>query len=52
MIKFRSFPALHKFDSARSSIHNHFDWERHLTTRADIKQNRGSDRAEWRQLAV
>jgi putative transposase len=52
LVKFRSFQALQKFAAAHASIHNHFNQQRHLTTRADFKRNRESAMAEWRQLAA
>ncbi|MCZ6860788.1 MAG: DDE-type integrase/transposase/recombinase, partial [Alphaproteobacteria bacterium] len=52
MAKFRSAKSLQKFASIQSSIHNHFNQERHLN-RCDIfKQNRSAALAEWRQLAA
>ena len=52
MAKFRSLQTLQKFAGAHASIHDHFNQQRHLTTRADFKRNRESAMAEWRQLAA
>ncbi len=52
MAKFRSAKSLHKFTSIHSSIHNHFNHERHLYNRQAFKLNRSAALAEWRQLAV
>ena len=52
MAKFRSAKSLQKFASIHSSIHNHFNQERHLYTRQDFKLNRIATLTEWRQLAT
>ena len=52
MVKFRSAKSLQKFVSIHSSIHNHFDQERHLYCRENFKENRSAALAEWRQLAA
>jgi len=51
MIKFRSEKSLQKFVSIHSSIHNHFNLERHLTSRHQFKFNREAALADWRQFA-
>ena len=50
MMKFRSEKSLQKFTSIHSSIHNHFNQDRHLSSRQVFKLNRISALAEWRQL--
>jgi putative transposase len=50
MAKFRSFATLQKFVSIHSSIHNHFNHERHLYSRQNFKHNRSAALTEWRQL--
>jgi len=50
MMKFRSEKSLQKFTSIHSSIHNHFNQDRHLSGRQVFKLNRISALAEWRQL--
>ena len=40
MAKFRSAKSLQKFASIHSSVHNHFNQERHLYSRQDFKHNR------------
>ena len=52
MAKFRSAKSLQKFVSIHSSIHNHFNQERHLHNRETYKINRTFALAEWRQLAA
>jgi putative transposase len=50
MAKFRSAKSLQKFASIHTSIHNHFNQERHLYNRQAFKINRSTALAEWRQL--
>jgi putative transposase len=52
MGKFRSVKSLQKFTSIHSSVHNHFNQERHLYNREDFKLNRSTALAEWRQIAA
>ncbi len=52
MAKFRSAKSLQKFVSIHSSVHNHFNQERHLYNRENFKLNRSAALAEWRQLAA
>jgi putative transposase len=52
MAKFRSAKSLQKFASIQSSLHNHFNQERHLYNRRIFKLNRSAALAEWRQLAA
>ena len=52
MAKFRSVKSLQKFTSIHSSVHNHFNQERHLYSRPNFKHNRSAALAEWRQLSA
>ena len=52
MAKFRSAKSLQKFSSIHSSVHNHFNRQRHLYSRENFKLNRSTALAEWRQLAA
>ncbi len=52
MNRFRSMRSLQKFAVVQSSVHNHFNLERHLYRRSDFKENRTQALAEWRQLAA
>ncbi|MHA1566534.1 MAG: IS6 family transposase [Alphaproteobacteria bacterium] len=52
MTKFRSAKSLQKFASIHSSVHNHFNLERHFYSRENFKLNRSVALAEWRQLAA
>jgi len=50
MLRFRRMHCLQKFASVHSSVHNHFNQERHLYSRKNFKMNRTAALAEWRQL--
>ena len=52
MTRFRSMRSLQKFAAVQSSVHNHFNLERHFYRREDFKENRFAALAEWRQLAA
>jgi len=51
MNRFRRMHTLQKFSSVHASIHNHFNQERHLTSRETYKDHRSAALAEWRALA-
>ncbi|MFA8442039.1 IS6 family transposase [Yoonia sp.] len=50
MLRFRQMRCLQKFASVHSSVHNHFNQERHLYSRDNFKLNRTAALTEWRQL--
>ena len=50
MLRFRRMRSLQKFVAVHSSIHNHFNQERHLYSRTNFKLNRTAALSEWRQL--
>ena len=50
MLRFRRFRSLQKFTAIQSSIHNHFNQERYLYSRANFKLQRSAALHEWRQL--
>ena len=50
MLRFRRTRTLQKFVSVHSSVHNHFNQERHLYSWANFKLNRTAAVAEWSQL--
>tara|TARA_R110000782_G_scaffold221139_1_gene308325 strand:- start:1127 stop:1573 length:447 start_codon:yes stop_codon:yes gene_type:complete len=52
MLKFRRLHSLQKFVSIHASVHNHFNLERHLTSRETFKLQRNAALTEWRQLSV
>jgi len=52
MLGFRSMRSLQKFSAVHSSVHNHFNLERHLYSRENFKLNRSAALAEWRQLGA
>ncbi len=49
---FRDIETLQKFAAVHASVHNHFNFDRHLNRRDIFKQNRSAALAEWRQLAA
>jgi putative transposase len=50
MLRFRRLRSLQKFVAVLSSIHNHYNGERALTSRDNFKASRAAALAEWRQL--
>ncbi len=52
MLRFRRMRSLQKFVSVHASVHNHFNQERHLYSRANFKLNRTAALAEWRQIGT
>ena len=52
MLRFRQMRSFQKFVAVHSSIHNHFNQERHLCSRTDFKLSRTAALSEWRQLGV
>ena len=52
MLKFRRLRSLQKFVSIHSSVHNHFNHERHLTSREEFKLQRNAALVEWQQLSA
>jgi putative transposase len=50
MLRFRRMRSLQKFAALHGSIHNHFNQERHLSSRPTFKDRRTAALAEWRQL--
>jgi len=52
MLRFRRMRSLQKFVAVHSSVHNHFNLERHLNDRNWFEENRENALAEWRQLAA
>ena len=52
MLRFRRRRSLQKFAAVHSSIHNHFNQERHFYSRANFKLNRTAALAEWRGLGA
>ena len=52
MLRFRRMGSLQKFVAVHSSIHNHFNLERGLSSRDRFKASRTAALAEWRQLCT
>ena len=52
MLRFRIMLTLQKFVAVHASVHNHFNQERHLYSRANFKLNGTASLAEWRQLGT
>ena len=50
MLRFRQMKSLQKFTAVHASVHNHFNQDRHLTSREIYKANRSAALAEWRSL--
>lgn len=50
MQRFRSMRSLQKFAAIHSSVYNHFNQERNLSSRNTFKINRVAALAEWRGL--
>jgi len=50
MLRFRQMRCLQKFAAVHSSVHNHFNQERHFYSRDNFKINRSAALTEWRQL--
>jgi len=50
MLRFRCMRSLQKFVAVQSSIHNHFNQDRHLYSRDNFKLNRSAALTEWRLL--
>ncbi|MCL5778701.1 IS6 family transposase [Limibaculum sp. FT325] len=52
MLRFRRMRSLQTFAAVHSSVHNHFNQERSLSSRDIFKLNRAAALAEWRQLGA
>ena len=52
MLRFRRMRSLQKFAAVHGSIHNHFNQERHLSSRPTFKERRAAALTEWRQLCA
>ena len=52
MLRFRRMCTLQKFAAVHASVHNHFNQERSLSSRAIFKLNRAAAIAEWRGLCA
>ncbi len=52
MLRFRRMRSLQKFVAVHSSVHNHFNQERHLYSRLNFKANRTAALSEWRNLCA
>jgi putative transposase len=52
MLHFRRMQTLQQFPSVHPSVHNHFNRDRHLYSRANFKLNRAAALAEWRDLCA
>jgi putative transposase len=50
MLRFWRMRTLQKFFSAQGRIHNHFNQQRHLTSRQAYKRNRSAALAAWQLL--
>jgi putative transposase len=52
MLGFRNMGSLQKFSAVHASVHNHFNLERPIYSRANFKLNRTAALSEWRQLGA
>ena len=52
MLRFRSRRSLQKLAAVHSSVCNHFNQERSLSSRPVFKRNRATALAEWRQICA
>ena len=52
MIRFRRMRSLQKFAAVHSSVHNHFNHQRSLSSRPVYKLARTAALAEWRALCT
>jgi len=52
MLRFRCLRSLQKFAALHGSIHNHFNQERHLSSRSAFKERHAAALTEWRQFCV
>ncbi|MEO1407065.1 MAG: IS6 family transposase [Pseudomonadota bacterium] len=50
MLRFRRMSHLQKFASMHSSVHNHFNLDRHINSRTTFKSKREAALQEWREL--
>jgi putative transposase len=50
MLRFRRMRSLQKFVAVHASVHNHFNAERHLSSRSNFKLNRAAALSDWRKL--
>lgn len=49
LLRFRQMRSLQKFAAVHGSIHNHFNQERHLSSRPAFKERRAAALNEWLQ---
>jgi putative transposase len=52
MLRFRQMRTLQKFASVHASVHNHFNYERHLVDRQTYQARRAVALAERQSLAA
>ncbi len=49
MLRFRRMRSVQKFAALHGSVHDHFNQDRHLSSRENFKDRRAGALAEWRQ---
>ena len=52
MLRFRRMRSLQKFAATHSSVHNHFNHQRNIESRARFKSLRDAALLQWRELAA
>jgi len=52
MLRFRRMRTLQKFVAVHALVHNHFNAERHLSRRSNLKLNRAAALTQWRGICA
>ncbi|MEM9670189.1 MAG: IS6 family transposase [Pseudomonadota bacterium] len=52
MLRFRRMSYLQKFASMHSSVHNHFNLDRHINSRITFKSKRDAALLQWREMTA
>ena len=52
MLRFRRTPTLQRFVAVHAAVYNHFNLDRHLSSRTVFRRRRDATLAEWRALAA
>ena len=52
MLRFRRMRSLQKFVAIHSSVHNHFNLDRHINSRTNFKSKRDTALLQWRELVA
>ncbi len=52
MLRFRQMKSLQKFGTVQAAFHDHFNKDRHLTSRESYMNQRSTALAEWKALTA